>query len=233
MSYRDRPSRSERTAVIAAVLAIHAMLGALILSGRGPAVPGAREERTVLLDIRQPPPPPPPPPAERAADKEEGAAGLRAEASPVVAPPPRIALPAPSPVVAAPVVGTGSATSSGAADRGGGPGAGGAGSGAGGGGSGGGGIGSEARLLSGGLTRSDYRRFRPFDLASGRARLALMVGTDGRVGTCRAENSSGSAAIDSALCGLLQSRTRWSPARDTAGNPIAVRVYYVATWEQY
>ena len=235
--YRDTPSRTDRAAAIVAVVAIHLGLGALILSSGGPPPSPEAEERTVLLDIIEPPPPEPPPaPRQKpAAEKEQGAAGARTEPAPVVAPPPTIVLPASNPIAAARVAGTGNANRSGAALSGSGTGAGGSGSGPGGGGSGGGAgrsIGREARLLSGGLTGSDYRRLPSFEVPSGRARLALTIGPDGRVTDCRTADSSGSPTIDLALCQLLQSRTRWAPARDMAGNPISVRLFYVATWQR-
>ncbi|MDQ3143556.1 MAG: energy transducer TonB, partial [Pseudomonadota bacterium] len=97
---------------------------------------------------------------------------------------------------------------------------------------GGGGIGTEARLLSGGLTRSDYRRLRSYNAPEGRARLAIMVGTSGRVTGCQIANSSGDLALDSALCAILAPRMQWAAARDTSGTPIEVRVYYIATWDR-
>ena len=234
-NYRARPSRPDRAKAIAAVVAVHAAMGALLLI-RPDMVrdPPPDLPSTVLIDIQPPAPPPPQAPQPGRARDEQGAAGKKAEPTQIVAPPPR--LPAPTPLPAAPIAGTGSASTAGAAQSGDGPGAGGSGTGRGGGGSGGGGgIGVPARLISGGLTRSDYRSIRGVARAasSGRARLAIMVGPDGRVATCSIANSSGNSEIDATLCAIVQPRMRWAAARDTAGNPISVGVYYIATWQRY
>ena len=161
-----------------------------------------------------------------------GTAGKKAEPTPVVAPPRRVEVPATPPLPAAPVAGSGSGSSAGAADAGSGTGAGGSGSGRGAGGDGGGGIGSEARLLSGGLSRRDYRSLRAYASPEGRALLAIMVGADGRVASCAVRNSSGDPRLDAALCAILQPRMRFAPALDRGGRPITVRAYYVATWDR-
>ena len=234
-NYRARPSRPDpsssrdRAKAIAAVALVHAGMAALLLI-RPDSIELSPEAPTpVLIEIA--PPPPPPPPVEPRAGRtreEKGAAGKKADPTPVVAPPARI--PAPTPLPAAPVAGTGSASTAGAAEAGTGPGAGGSGTGR-----GGGGIGVPARLVSGGLTRGDYRSIRGIARAasSGRARLAIIVGANGRVERCSIANSSGNAEIDATLCAIVQPRMRWAAARDTAGNPISVGIYYVATWQRY
>src|SRR5688500_9309345 len=136
-SYRGTADTPSRAKAIAAVIAVHAALGAAILTGLSVDMAERVIERLQTIDIRLPPPPPPeppPPPAreEKKVDLEEGAAGKNAEPSPIVAPKPKI--PVQSPLPAAPVAGRGSATTSGAADYGTGTGAGGSGSGRGGGG---------------------------------------------------------------------------------------------------
>jgi protein TonB len=235
--YRDRPTRAERAQAIAGVAAIHLALGALALSSSRPVsrADEASPIQVIDLAIPDPPPPPPPPPHERdAAEREAGAPAKKAEPAPVVAPVPRIELPAKPVIAAAPVAGTGSAPSAGAAAAGSGTGAGGAGTGAGGGGrgDGGGAIGEEAHLLYGGLSRRDYRRLRAFALPAGRAVLDLRVGPDGRVSQCTIRQSSGAPALDAALCALLQPRMQWRPARDRAGRPITVGILYTAVWDR-
>lgn len=212
---------------------VYASLGALALFRPDHPAVHPHQPPTELIDITPlPPPPPPPKPAPGRTREAEGAAGKKADPTPVVAPPARI--PAPTPLPAAPVAGTGSAASAGAAQSGTGPGAGGSGNGRGGGGSGGG-IGAPPRLVSGGLGRSDYRGIRGLIRGSsaGQARLAIMVGADGRVERCSIANSSGNALVDAALCGIVQPRMRWIPARDTAGNAMRIGVYYIATWERF
>ncbi len=234
-SYRDPPTRVDRAKAIAAVAAIHIALAALILSGSRVVPTTSGQAPIQLIDVTLPPPPPPPPPPEPAAkpDRDEGVAGKKADPSPIVLPPPRIALPVTNPLPVAPVAGSGSATSAGSATAGTGPGAGGAGSGSGGGGGAGGGIGQDARLLSGGLNRRDYRRLRDFAAPSGRAVLAILIGADGRVAQCSIRQSSGDPALDATLCAILQPRMLWAPARDHSGRPLTVGIYYTATWSRY
>ncbi len=235
-SYRNSPTRTDRAQAITAVAAVHLGMAGLLLLGRdaaGPPTPA--QAPTQLIDITLPPPPPPPPPPEPAAksEREAGAAGRKAEPAPIVLPPPRIALPALNPLPVAPVAGNGSANSAGAASAGAGPGAGGSGEGRGGGGGGGGeGIGADARLLSGGLNRRDYRYLRSFAAPSGRAVLAILIGPGGRVIECSTRQTSGDAALDAALCDMLQSRMQWAPARDRGGRPLTVGIIYTAVWSR-
>ena len=228
-SYRARPDRAK---ALGAMTLVYAAIGALLLIRQDPPQIRDAPPPTVLIDIEpQRPPPPVEPRAARTRD-DEGAAGKKANPTPVVAPPAR--LPAPTPLPAAPVAGTGSAPTAGAAQTGDGVGAGGAGTGRGGGGTGDG-IGTLARLISGGLTRSDFRSIRDIGrgASSGQARLALTIGPDGRVARCSIANSSGDPDVDAALCAIVEPRMRWAAARDTAGNPISVGVYYVATWQRF
>ncbi len=230
-SYRDPPTRAERAKAIAAVAAIHIALAALVFS-KSRAVPGiSAQAPTQLIDVTLPPPPQPPPKPAARPEREEGAVGKKANPSPIVLPPPRIALPASNPLPTAPVAGSGSATSAGSATAGTGPGAGGTGSGSGGGGAGGE-IGEDARLLSGGLSRRDYRRLRDFAAPSGRAVLAILITGDGRVARCSVRQSSGDPALDTALCAILQPRMVWAPARDRNGRPLTVGIIYTAVWSR-
>lgn len=233
-TYRDPATRADRAKAILAVAAVHLGMAAVILFGSRAAVaPPTGQPPTQLIDITLPPPPPPPPPPPEPAaspDREAGAAGRKAEPAPIVLPPPKIALPTVNPLPTAPIAGTGTAASAGAANSGTGPGAGGTGDGRGGGGAGGGGIGEDARLMSGGLNRRDYRDLRRFDAPGGRAMLAIMIGPDGRVVQCSTHRSSGNPALDAALCDILQPRMRWAPARDRQGRALTVGLYYVATW---
>ncbi len=95
----------------------------------------------------------------------------------------------------------------------------------------GGGLGSEARLLSGNLSRGDYRRIRGFGAPRGQAVLALDVSADGQLTRCLTFVSSGNSDLDAELCRLL-GRTRWEPARNRSGNPVPVALRYVATWDR-
>jgi protein TonB len=140
--YRGTAQGPDKAKAIAAVLLIHAALGAALLTGLNVDTVTRSVERIQIFDIApdKPPPPPPPPPPESKpsapAKLEQGAAGKKAEPSPIVLPKPRVELPAKPPIAAAPIAGSGSAPTSGAAASGTGVGAGGEGSGRGGGGTG-------------------------------------------------------------------------------------------------
>ena len=234
MSYRESPTRSDRAKAIVGVVGVHLAIGALVLSSQRPLPKAVEDVRTVLIDIADPPPPPPPPPSNpgRAAE-EEGAVGKKAEPTPVLAPKPRIVVPAPTPIAAAPVAGTGSASTAGAATAGTGPGAGGSGTGRGGGGSGGGGgIGTDVRLLGGNRSRLPSRLLRQFTADRGYAHLWLTIAETGRVTDCSVLQSTGNPQVDQALCGLMVRQSRWTAARDTQGRPITVKVRYTAIWSK-
>jgi protein TonB len=232
-SYRADPSRPDRAKAIGGVLAVYAALGAALLLARSDS-PLDREQNppTVLIDVIEPPEPQPPPEEQAGrAEEEEGAAGKKAEPTPVVAPKPVVEVPAKPPIPAAPIAGTGSATTAGAATTGTGPGAGGSGTGRGGGGSGGGGgIGSEARLLGGNSARLPSWLLREFTADRGFAHLWLTIAETGRVTDCSVLQGTGRSEVDQALCGIMVRQSRWAAARDRRGNPISVKVRYTATW---
>ena len=189
-----------------------------------------QDDPTVLIDIQLPPPQPPPPQSE--ADKareEEGAAGKKAEPTPIVAPKPVVMVPAKPPIAAASIAGTGAAANTGASTAGSGPGAGGSGSGRGGGGSGDYSGYSPARLVRN-VNRNDYRRLAAGRLPSGSAMVGLKVQTDGLPTDCRVVRSSGDAIVDAGLCPLLVRRLRFRPAQDNLGRPVPYTLQYVSTW---
>lgn len=244
MPYAANPNDRAKAAVL--VAAIHVGLGAALMFGLAGDKVRRAVETLKSFDVVVPAQPvrePPPPVVEEAGTKDEPAPpNLRSLPAPVVAPEPPIPLPVPSPVrtaeIRAPVEGV-DPTAGAAAVAGPGTGAGGSGSGFGGGGSGGsgagsgssGGLGAEARLLSGNLTRRDYRRIRGYGSPRGQAVLAIGVGPEGRLVGCTPLQSSGNPALDDELCGLL-GRTRWAPATDRAGRPVTVQLRYVATWDR-
>jgi periplasmic protein TonB len=241
------PPRNDRGKALALVAGLHVLLGAGLISGLAGEPLEEMTERIEALDLTLPeqppkpePPPPPPDESEAAPEEEAGAVDLEAKPAPVVLPPPPQPLPTRNPLPTADEAApdTGRDPSAGAGSEAGpGRGAGGEGDGTGGGGTGGtgtgsgSGLGSEARLLSGNLTRSDYRRIRNFGSPRGQAVLAIEVGPTGRLTRCRALSGSGSAALDEELCRLL-GRTRWEPARDRSGRPVPVSLRYVATWDR-
>jgi protein TonB len=230
-SYSAAPERPDQAKAIAAVIAVHAALAAIILTGLNGRIVTQAVESLKTFDLRRPPPPPsePPPPARRAerARLEEGAAGKKAEPSPVVAPQPK--LPLPSPIPAASVAGTGNAPSQGAAYAGTGPGAGGTGIGR-----GGGGIGdftgfTPARMI-GKIPNSEYRRISAGRIPRGSASIGFTVNTNGRISGCRIVRSSGDALVDSRVCAAATRYLLFSPARDPCGRPVAQDLTYTPNW---
>ena len=229
-SYRGTADAPSRAKAIAAVAAVHAALGAAIFTGLNVDVVERVAERLRTIDIRLPPPPPPepPPPPRREAktvDLEEGAAGKKADPTPVVAPKPRI--PVQSPIPAARVAGTGSAPQSGAADYGTGTGAGGSGAGR-----GGGGDYSKftpARRITK-IPDREYRRLSATGIRSGSVGVTIKVNADGSVSNCRIARSSGEGSIDDLMCQLTVRYVRFQPARDPGGRPVAQDITFYPNW---
>lgn len=242
MPWHPQGQGRDRTKALVMVVALHLALGAALVFGLAGEPLRRSVEALTTFDVPLALPPPPPEPVvvqqQPAARKEAGPPDREARPAPVVQPKPEVRLPLPPTLPTAdetaPVSGT--APSAGASrEAGPGRGAGGSGNGLGGGGGGGagagGGLGSEARLLSGNLSRGDYRRIRGFGAPRGSAVLAIEVGADGRLTRCLPFTSSGHPALDGELCRLL-GRTRWQPALDRAGTPVPVALRYVATWER-
>ena len=232
-SYTGTADRSQRAKAIAGVAAVHIALAAVILSGLNVAVVRHAVEKLTTINVVEPPPPPPvePPPSPKP-DRtrlEEGAAGKKAEPSPVVAPKPRI--PQPSPLPAAPVAGTGSATSAGASTAGSGTGAGGSGTGRGGGGSGDFTGFTPARRLTK-IPDSEYGRLSSSGIASGAVGVTILVNTNGSVSNCRIARSSGQPAIDALMCRLTLRYVRFAPARDPSGKPVAQDITFFPNWQR-
>lgn len=228
------------------VVGLHLALGFALISGL--AVDGTRRASESLKSYDVPallPPPPellPPPRVERAgAERPAAPANLRSRPLPVAAPVPLFPLPAPVPAAEVSAPEPGLDLTAGAADHpGSGTGAGGAGTGFGGGGSGGSGagttsegeIGAPARLLRGMRSRLNEAFMRGLPANTGQAILTLTVGTNGRVVECSVAESTGSPALDAELCARVASRSRWQPAHDKAGRPLAVNVRYTAVWSR-
>jgi len=226
-SYRGTADRPDRAKAIAAVVAVHATLAFVILTGLNVRMVSQAVEQLKTFNLQPPPPPAPPPPKPRPQPQMRKAAGApakRAEPSPVVAPP--TPLPVISPIPAAQVAGTGNAPTSGAAASGNGTGAGGSGNGPGGGGAGGF---TPARKLTK-IPDREYRRFAASGIASGSVAISIRVETDGSVSNCRVIRSSGSAYADSLMCRLTQQYVRFRPARDPSGRPVAQAVTWVPNW---
>jgi len=55
--------------------------------------------------------------------------------------------------------------------------------------------------------------------AEGTAQAQLTIGPDGRVVGCNIIRSAGNGALDGATCNILRRRAKFTPARDSEGNP--------------
>jgi protein TonB len=55
--------------------------------------------------------------------------------------------------------------------------------------------------------------------AEGTAQAQLTIGPDGRVVGCSLIRSTGNGALDAATCNILRRRAKFTPARDSSGNP--------------
>lgn len=226
-----RHSRPDRAKAAAAAVIVHLVIGAAFLTGLVTRVAQEPERGLKTFDVPTEEPPKledrPPVKVEDTQDEKPSAPNLQANPTPLVAPEPR--LPLPSPILAAPVAGSGNAKSAGAGLTAG-PGTGAGGSGTGRGAGGGGGIGAPARLLGGNRARLSKDLLKPFPVDQGYAHLALTVAETGRVTRCSVVQGTGSPPVDDALCAVMTSQSRWAPAQDLQGRPIAVEVRYTAIW---
>ena len=55
--------------------------------------------------------------------------------------------------------------------------------------------------------------------AEGTAQATLTIGPDGRVEACNLTRSTGNSALDSTTCNILRRRAKFSPAKDSNGQP--------------
>jgi protein TonB len=235
-SYRgtaDRPGFdiNSRAKAIAAVVAIHAALAFVLLTGLDVTSVRQAVDQLTTIAINEPPPPPPPvqpprpAPKPKAMKKPEGAPAKRVQPTPVVAPQPK--LPAPSPIPAARVAGTGTSTLSGAAQAGSGTGAGGSGTGMGG--AGGGNFTPAQKITK--IPNSEYRRLAAVSgMDRGTVGVSIRVTPDGRASNCRIVRSSGSGYADALMCQLTEEYVRFRPALDPNGRPIAQDVTWFPNW---
>jgi protein TonB len=225
-----RQSNPDRAKAAAAALVVHAAIGAAFLAGLVTNVSRPPSEALQTFDIIEPTPPPPIiEEVESAPEEEAGAAGKKAEPTPIVAPEPKIELPPKSPIAAAPVAGQGSAPSAGAAAAGAGTGAGGEGSGRGGGGSGGGGFTPAQKVTK--IPDREYRRIKDISgMRRGSVGVSIRVGPDGVPSNCRIARTSGNPNVDSLMCQLTLTWIRFRPARDPQGRAVAQDITWYPDW---
>lgn len=237
MTYRTEVNQRDRAGAIGAVAAIHgAILFALLhLSGQiDLADPQSALKIIDLIDIAKPKPPPPPPAPQRSAqkpkEKEGGSApkNVKSEATPVVAPKPRVTPQIPNPVVVAETPRSGTDPTQGAAPvPGPGTGAGGLGNGTGSGlggsgsGGGGGGVASPARLVRGIGGRDYPTAIRASWPRGGAIFVRLRIEPNGRPSRCDVMRGFGNPEADQWTCSLIMQRGQFRPALDSAGRPVS------------
>jgi protein TonB len=69
------------------------------------------------------------------------------------------------------------------------------------------------------FSSDDYPASAAAENATGTAVARLSIGPDGRVTACDLIRSTGNSALDSATCSILRRRAKFTPARDSNGNP--------------
>lgn len=237
--YRTDLNNRDKSGAIAAVIAIHAGLAFAFLHVSGTIDFADPQRKLQVFDVTEvKPPPPPPPPVQKDVSTQkpkakEGAASprnIKSEATPVVAPKPRIVLPAPPTIAVSETPRQGAAPTQGASDvRGPGTGAGGVGTGTGSGGAGsgpgGGGDGGYVeppRLLTPVLRGRDFPRGL-LDMWPRGAQVFMRFRIDagGRIIQCFVDRGTGNPMIDSELCRLTQLRFRYRPALNRYGQAVA------------
>jgi protein TonB len=234
--YRSDLGARDRTGAIAAVIAIHAALlfALLNMSGRIDITDPQQVLSVFDIDDVKPPPPPPPPPQQQAKPKEkEGGSApknIKSEATPVVAPKPKIETPPVQPIAASETPRQGTAPTQGASDvRGPGTGAGGLGTGTGSGsggsgtgGGGGGGVADPPHLITPVLRGRDFPR-ELLQRWPGRATVFMRLRVDARgyVSECTVDRGTGVPTIDGQLCNIVHDRLRFRPALNRSGQAVA------------
>jgi len=236
VAYRTDVNARDKGGAIIAVLAVHAVLLVALLNLSGTIDLAGPQGALSVIDLSNPPPPPPPQVQQRQQpkpkEKEGGSApkNIRSEATPVVAPKPRIETPPVQKIVASNTPRQGTAPTQGASEvRGPGTGAGGTGSGtgSGSGGSGPGGGGDNGvveppHLATPVLSGRDIPRDL-LDRWPGRATVFMRLRIDARgyVEECTVDRGTGVPAIDTSLCNIAHARLRYRPALNRSGQPVA------------
>ncbi len=84
--------------------------------------------------------------------------------------------------------------------------------------------------LQGLFRESDYPSSALDNEEQGTVSVSLNIGPNGRVSNCSVTGSSGSRTLDSATCRVLTSRAKFTPARDSSGNPTSGTFRQRITW---
>jgi len=235
VAYRTDVNPRDKGGAILAVAAVHALLLFALLNLSGTIKLADPQSALKVINLSDAPPPPPPAvvlPQRKPKQQEGGSApkNIKSQATPVVAPKPKIETPPVQKIVASNTPHQGTAPTQGASDVAGpGTGAGGAGTGtgSGGGGSGAGGGGDNGvaeppHLATPVLSGRDI----PPDLIDRwprRATVFMRIRVDprGYVAECTVDRGTGDPGIDNSLCNIAHARLRFRPALNRSGQAVA------------
>lgn len=216
MSYAERKQMSSnRTAALVVVALIHLALGYALVTGLAYNVMKQAAEDLKTFDVEEEPPPPeeePPPPEDEPQTPPPPQ---------VAAPPPLVrtpmqqptiqATPNPPPFVPTPVYRPAPPAPPAPPP-----------------------VRREPQSVSGNLQglfrESDYPSSSVENEEQGTVSVVLAIGPNGRVSNCSVASSSGSRSLDSATCRVLTSRAKFTPARDSTGNPTSGTFRQRITW---
>lgn len=87
-----------------------------------------------------------------------------------------------------------------------------------------------AELESGRIDPRDYPADARARRVEGEVAVVLLVRSDGRVGDCRIDRSSGDRDLDEATCGLIVDRFRYRPALNAYREPVEDEAGWVQRW---
>ena len=221
----------ERLYALAAVVAVQAVLGFVLLVGLRVSVtrPGEAVEKLVQIVLPKAPPPPPP----RVVIQH--VAAHRSSSAPKAEPKPLGGSPGPQPAHAPPSVAPVIAIRPTVAPSGGGAGTGpalgsGAGGGNGGQGYGEGDGGTDLEHISGEILSSDYPRELGRAGVGGRVTVTFTVQANGRPTGCHVTRSSRVPELDALTCRIIEQRFRFRPSMDRYGRPFADEVDWDHDW---
>lgn len=221
MAYADNRMSSGRITAIVIVAILHALLGYAFITGLAYNVIKKAAADLKTFNVEEPPPPdqkpPPPPPPDKPVSPPPIVAPpplIRTNTPPPpistapVAPPPQMTLTAPpappTPTPAPPPPPPPAPVKVEPAHA--------------------------KANLAGLISQDDYPPSSLRNEEAGTVRVRLEIGTNGRVTGCSVTSSSGHPALDSATCRLLSSRARFTPARDSSGNPTTDSFSQAIAW---
>lgn len=214
MSYSDQPISRGRVYSIVIVAVLHALLAYAFVSGLAYKFIKSATEDLKVVDVKEEPPPPPeeppPPPPDQPSSPP-----VTAVQSPIPTPSPMV-VPLPPPVTYSPPVPIAAPPAPVPAPP---P--------------------PPARVVPPQRARANLNSYFSADdypaaalrgNDQGTTGFRLTIGPNGRVTDCQVTSSSGSGALDQATCRILRSRARYTPARDSSGNPASGNDSGRVTW---